>query len=64
MEDQENKPHLHMHIACGRDKGVKAGCVRKGVKIWHILEVIMTELVDTDAKRLPDPIIGFSLLNP
>lgn len=62
--DSEGKPLLHMHIACGRDKTVKAGCIRKGVKTWHILEVIMTELLDTDARRLPDPVIGFSLLQP
>ena len=62
--DSEGKPFLHMHIACGRDKSVTAGCIRKGVKTWHIMEVIMTELVGTDAKRLPDPIIGFCLLNP
>ena len=41
--DQDGKPYLHMHIACGRDKSVTVGCVRKGVKTWHILEVIMTE---------------------
>lgn len=62
--DPEGKPYIHMHIACGRDKTVTAGCIRNGVKTWHVLEVIMTELVDTDAKRLPDPKIGFCLLNP
>jgi len=62
--DETGHPHLHMHIACGRDKSVRAGCIRRGVKTWHVIEVIITELLDTTAKRLPDPIIGFSLLNP
>ncbi len=62
--DSKGKPFLHMHIACGREKNVTAGCIRNGVKTWHVLEVIMTEILDTNAKRLPDPNIGFSLLNP
>jgi len=62
--DETGHPHLHMHFACGRDKKVTAGCIRRGVKTWHVIEVVMTELVGTNARRLPDPVIGFSLLNP
>ena len=48
--DEANNPILHMHIACGRKKSTITGCVRKGVKTWHILEVILFELVDTAAQ--------------
>jgi len=62
--DEEGKPVLHMHIASGREKTTVTGCVRTGVKIWHIGEVIMFELTDTPAVRKIDPNLGFKLLNP
>jgi predicted DNA-binding protein with PD1-like motif len=62
--DKENKPVLHMHIACGRKTSTVTGCVRRGVKTWHVLEVILFELIDTTAVRVLDPVTGFELLNP
>ncbi len=64
--DDEGKPSLHMHIACGRGAATVTGCVRSGVKVWHILEVILTELVDCKARRLPSAVFGnkFKLLEP
>nr|WP_320192870.1 PPC domain-containing DNA-binding protein [uncultured Desulfobacter sp.] len=55
---------LHMHIACGREESTVTGCVRNGVRTWHILEVILFELVETTAVRVFDPTTGFELLNP
>ncbi|MGA1868031.1 MAG: PPC domain-containing DNA-binding protein [bacterium] len=60
--DDEGKPVLHMHIACGRGTSTLTGCVRKGVKVWHIMEVVLIELMDTKAARLFDKTTGFSLL--
>jgi predicted DNA-binding protein with PD1-like motif len=62
--DEEGKPVLHMHIVCGRESATVTGCVRTGVKIWHIGEVILFELTDTPAMRRIDPQLGFKLLNP
>ena len=62
--NETGEPILHMHIATGRRTETITGCVRNGVKTWHVLEIILTELLDTTAKRLPDPAIGFELLNP
>ena len=62
--DEQNNPVLHMHIACGRKKATITGCVRKGVKTWHILEVILFELTDTAARRVTEPKTGFKLLEP
>jgi predicted DNA-binding protein with PD1-like motif len=53
-----------MHVACGRGGQAVAGCVRRGVRTWHVLEVILQELTDTAAARLPDPDTGFELLQP
>jgi hypothetical protein len=38
--------------------------VRKGVKTWHVLEVVIWELTGTDAMRVLDPATGFELLQP
>ena len=62
--DEKGKPVLHMHIACGRKTSTITGCVRRGVKAWHVLEVILFELIDTTAVRVLDPVTGFELLRP
>ena len=64
--DDDGKPSLHMHIACGRGVSTVTGCVRNGVKVWHILEVILTELVDCKARRRASAVFNnkFKLLEP
>jgi len=61
--DEKGNPVLHMHIACGRKGSTVSGCVRKGVKVWHIMEIILFELTDTSAVRAFDPGTGFQLLH-
>ena len=62
--NENGDPVLHMHIASGRQSDTVTGCVRRGVKTWQVLEVIMVELLGTKAKRVFDPVTGFGLLNP
>ena len=62
--DRNDQPVLHMHLAGGRKDSTKTGCVRSGVKVWHVMEVILFELVHTTACRKPDPQTGFELLEP
>jgi predicted DNA-binding protein with PD1-like motif len=57
-------PVLHMHAACGRGGRAVAGCVRRGVRTWHVLEIILYELTGTTASRVPDTETGFELLQP
>jgi len=62
--DEDGNPVLHMHIAAGRGESAVAGCVREGVKIWQVGEVILQEIVGTAALRRHDPGSGFQLLEP
>lgn len=62
--DDAGKPVLHMHGAFGRKDSTITGCVRAGVRVWHVLEVILIELMDTAASRQPDEATGFKLLQP
>ena len=62
--DDEGNPVLHMHMACGREASTVTGCIRTGVKVWHVMEIILFELLDTTGVRNPDPTTGFKLLMP
>jgi predicted DNA-binding protein with PD1-like motif len=62
--DENQNPILHMHIACGRRSSTITGCVRNGVKIWNVMEIMLIELVGTQAKRVVDSKTGFKLLEP
>jgi len=62
--DKDHNPALHMHIACGREDSTVTGCVRRGVKVWHLLEIILFELLDSSASRIFDEQMGFELLEP
>lgn len=62
--DAAGQPILHVHLACGRGAETITGCIRTGVKTWHVIEVILVELVNCSARRLPDAASGFELLVP
>ena len=62
--DDTGKPVLHMHGAFGRKDATVTGCVRAGVRVWHVLEVILLELAESKATRQPDEATGFKLLQP
>jgi predicted DNA-binding protein with PD1-like motif len=62
--DEDGKPVLHMHMACGRNAETITGCIRSGVSVWQVMEIVLFELIGTDAKRIADPSLGFSLLDP
>ena len=60
--NEKGDPVLHMHIAAGRETSTVTGCVRRGVRIWQVLEVMLFELVNSTAVRLLDQQTGFELL--
>lgn len=62
--DDSGEPVLHMHIACGRENHSVTGCIRLGVKCWHVLEVMLIELTGNTATRQKDLATGFKLLCP
>ncbi len=62
--DASGQPVLHMHLACGRQDRTVTGCVRRGVRVWHVLELVLQELTDCPAVRRLEPATGFALLQP
>ena len=57
--DKDGNPVLHMHMACGRHETTTTGCIRQGVRVWHIMEVVIIELTGSNGKRLLDAKTGF-----
>ncbi|MFO8009230.1 MAG: DNA-binding protein [Dehalococcoidia bacterium] len=62
--DSNGNPVLHMHAAFGRDGITRAGCIRPGVDVWQVGEVILLEITGNTAQRLSDSTTGFELLEP
>lgn len=60
--DEAGQPKLHMHGVFGRGDTVKAGCVRPGIDIWTIGELLLLEITGTSLTRRRDPATGFELL--
>ncbi len=60
--DEEGKPKLHMHASFGRNDNAITGCVRMGVDVWQIGEVVILELAGGSAKRVKNKETGFEFL--
>ena len=64
FRDSGGRPVLHMHCSCGREGRSVTGCVRAGVRVWLVMEVVITELTGCVSRRLRDGRSGFDLLVP
>lgn len=62
--DEQGKPTLHMHAALGREGETRTGCIRPGIEVWKLGEVILLEITDNSAKRVADPKTEINLLEP
>ena len=60
--DDEGKPKLHMHASFGRNDNTITGCVRMGVDVWQIGEVVILELTGSSAKRTKNKETSFEFL--
>jgi len=60
--DEEGKPKLHMHASFGRNQNTVTGCVRLGVDVWRIGEVVVLELTGASARRAENKETGFEFL--
>ena len=64
FQNEKGIPKLHCHLTCGRKEKTICGEIREGVKVWHVMEVIITELKNCKAIRKYDESTGFELLQP
>jgi predicted DNA-binding protein with PD1-like motif len=61
--DAEGNPRLHMHAALGREGQSHTGCIRPGIEVWKLGEVILLEIIDNSAIRRRHPETGFDTLD-
>ena len=62
--DEGGRPVLHIHAALGRSGKTTSGCLRPGVTVWVVGEVILYEIIDAEVTRVRDEESGFALLEP
>jgi predicted DNA-binding protein with PD1-like motif len=60
--NEAGKPKLHMHVSFGRKEVTVTGCVRLGVDVWRIAEVVIFELTGASAYRAFNKETGFEFL--
>lgn len=60
--DAAGRPKLHMHAALGREGATRTGCVRPGVDIWLVGELVILELLDLPMSRKKEARSGLELL--
>ena len=60
--NESGEPVLHMHAGLGREGGATVGCVRAGVDVWLVGEVIILEILGGGGLRVREE-SGFELLN-
>ena len=61
IAEQHGQPALHMHAVLGRRDGSTVGGHLLRGEVWPTLEVIVTEVAESLAKRV-DPETGLALL--
>lgn len=63
VAERDGMPQLHAHVVLGRRDGSTVGGHLLGGAVWPTLEVIVTEVASSLAKRV-DPETGLALLTP
>lgn len=62
--EADGEPALHLHGSLGRDTRSLTGCFRKIAEVFLIVEVIMLEILDINARRMHESESDLFLLNP
>lgn len=52
--NESGEPVLHMHACIGREGDATVGCVRAGVNVWLVGEVIIMEIMGATGLRVKD----------
>ena len=55
-------PQIHIHTAMGKSDKTLTGCIRKGTKVFLVIEAVLFELKGVKAAKDIDPATGLNLL--
>jgi len=59
---EDNEPRIHLHASLGRGDEPLTGCIRKEARVYLVVEVILWEILNSGAVRIPDDLTGLKLL--
>jgi len=62
--DDDGQPRVHIHAALGREGKARVGCIRPGIEVWKLGEIIVLEILNNTAQRKEDRKVGFAMLEP
>jgi len=51
LSTENGKPVLHMHLSAGRADESVTGCIRRGVRVWGVLEATVIEFTGSAALK-------------
>jgi len=58
----EAEPIIHLHTSIGRGEETWTGCLRKDTQVYLVVEVIILEVINSEALRTLDALTGMNLL--
>ncbi len=61
---EDGKPRAHIHGALGRRDEAAVGCLRPGIKVWLMGEMIIQEITGTESKRVLNRVNKLGYLEP
>ncbi|MDD2619374.1 MAG: DNA-binding protein [Syntrophomonadaceae bacterium] len=59
---EAGKPVIHLHASLGRGDEPITGCIRKDSKVYLVVEIVLIEILGSEAVRSIDAITGLNLL--
>ena len=62
FNNEKGIPKMHMHASFGRGEKSITGCIRLGIDIWEIGEIVLLEISNTFAHRTINGKTSFELL--
>jgi predicted DNA-binding protein with PD1-like motif len=57
-----DEPVIHLHGAIGREKETVTGCIRKDSSVYLVVEAVIAQIVDIDARKALDEKTGLVML--
>ncbi len=60
--NENHEPEIRLHASLGRGDDIRTGCIRENAETYLVVEVIILEIVNSDAKRTLDAITGMNML--
>ncbi|MGE5543872.1 MAG: PPC domain-containing DNA-binding protein [Bacillota bacterium] len=62
FRNENQEPVMHLHAGLGRGDDCRIGCIREDAETYLVVEVIILEVLGSNAKRILDAVAGMNML--